>query len=163
MNPPRRWPLHPQPGPLESLSSWLDRLARLYNLSVKDLFTHNLGLLDLTVPADLDYDPPAAMLVALAERTGVELAQLRARTLAGWVPWLFDTLPLRRWDAQMTFDTDVRQNTVLLAPGEAGTNQVSRGKRWGGPWFPEHWLHRVCPVCAADPDRAGPWCGGCRS
>ncbi|MEV8375136.1 hypothetical protein AB0P21_20530 [Kribbella sp. NPDC056861] len=25
--PPTRWPLHPQPGPLESLSSWVDRLA----------------------------------------------------------------------------------------------------------------------------------------
>jgi hypothetical protein len=77
------------------------------------------------------------MLVALAERTGVELAQLRAMTLGGWVPWLFDTLPLRQWDTQTTFDTYVRENSVLLAPGEAGTTQVSRWKRWGGPWFPE--------------------------
>lgn len=122
---------------MESLSSWLDRLARLYNLPVKDLLTHNLGLLDLTVPADLDHDPPAAMLAALA----------------GWVPWLFDTVYLRQWDAQTTFETYVRENTVLFAPGEAGTNQVSRWKRWGGPWFPHYWLHRACPVCAADPDR----------
>lgn len=153
MSPPRRWPLHPQPGPLESLASWLDRLARLYHLPVKDLLTHNLGLLDLTVPGDLDFDPPIAMLAALAERTGVELTQLQAMTLAGWEPWLFDTLYLRQWDAQTTFDTYIRQNTVLLAPGEAGTNQVSRWKRWGGPWFPHYWLHRACPVCAADPDR----------
>lgn len=69
------------------------------------------------------------------------------------MPWLFDTLSLRQGDAQTTFDTYVRANSVLLAPGEAGTNQVSRWKRWGGPWFPEHWLHRVCPVCATDPDR----------
>jgi len=88
VSPPRRWPMHPRPGPLESLSSWLERLARLYNLSVKDLLTHNLGLFDLTVPADLDHDPPAMMLTALAERTGVEPAQLKAMTLAGWVPWL---------------------------------------------------------------------------
>ena len=153
MSPPRRWPLHPQPGTVESLSSWLDRLARLYTLPVKDLLTYNLGLLDLTVPADLDFDPPAAMLVALAERTGVELAGLRAMTLGGWVPWLFDTLELRPWDAQATFDSYIRQNTVLLAPGEAGTNQLSRWKRWGGPWVTEYWLRRVCPVCAAGPDR----------
>jgi hypothetical protein len=134
------------------LSSWLGRLARLYRLPVKDLLTGNLGLLDLAVPADLDHDPPAAMLAALAQRTGVDLAQLQAMTLAGWV-WLFDTLDLRQWDAQVTFDTYVRQNSVLLAPGEAGTNQLSRHSRWSGPWLPYRWLDRVCPVCAADPGR----------
>jgi len=46
----RRWPLHPQPGPVESLSSWLDRLGRLYDLSVKDLLNHNLDLPSLAVP-----------------------------------------------------------------------------------------------------------------
>lgn len=130
MSPPRRWPPHPQPGPLESLSSWLERLARLYNLTVKDLLTHNLGPLDLTVPCDLDHDPPAAILTALGERTGVALAQLRAMTLAGWMPWLVDTLYVRQWDAQETFDTYVRANSVLLAPGGAGTNQVGYRKRW---------------------------------
>lgn len=79
----RRWPLHPQPGPLESLSSWLDRLARPYEIRVADLLTRNLGLVDVAVPDDLDYDPPAAMLAALAEHSGVEVARLRAMTLAG--------------------------------------------------------------------------------
>ena len=83
MSLPRRWPLHPQPGALESLSSWLDRLARLYSLPVEDLLTRNLGMTDLAVPQDLDHDPPAAMLAALAERAGIELGQLRAMTLAG--------------------------------------------------------------------------------
>ena len=91
----QRWPLHPRPAALESLSSWLGRLARLYALPVKDLLTYNLDLLDLTVPADLDYDPPVAMLAALAERTDVELAGLRLMTLAGWAPWLVDTLYVR--------------------------------------------------------------------
>jgi hypothetical protein len=47
------------------------------------------------------------MLASPAKRTGVELAQLRAMTLAGWEPWLFDTLYTRQWDAQATFDTYV--------------------------------------------------------
>lgn len=153
MSPPRRWPLHPRPGPLESLSSWLNRLARVYDLSAKDLLARNLDLLDLAVPADLDFDPPAAMLAALAQRTGVGHAQLRAMTLAGWEPWLFDTLHLRHWEAQEAFDTYVRANSVLLAPGEAGTHQVSRFKRWAGPWFPNRFIRRACPVCATDPDR----------
>jgi hypothetical protein len=151
VNPVRRWPLHPQPGPLEALSLWLDRLARLYEMPVKDLLTRNLGLVDLDVPADLDYDPPMAMLTALAERTGVGLAQLRAMTLAGWEPWLFDKLTVPIQDTQPMFDAYVRDNSVLLAPGEAGTNQVNRWKHWPGPWLGYWPLHRACPVCAAAP------------
>ncbi|WP_331743407.1 TniQ family protein (plasmid) [Streptomyces sp. NBC_00873] len=153
MNPVRRWPLHPQPGLLESLSSWLDRLARLYEMPVKDLLTRNIGLVDLDVPADLDYDPPMAMLTALAERTGTELAHLRAMTLAGWEPWLFDKLTVPIQDTQPMFDAYVRDNSVLLAPGEACTNRVNRWKRWPGPWFGAWPLHRACPGCAADPGR----------
>ncbi len=149
----RRWPLHPRPGLLESMSSWLGRLAKLYGLSTKDLLTHNLDLLD--VPWDIDGDPSAAMLTALAERTGVEPARLRTMTLAGWQPWLFDTLSVRDWNEQTLFDTYVRDNSVLLTPSEAGRHQVGRFKRWAGPWLPvpNGWLRRVCPVCAADPDR----------
>lgn len=158
MNRPRsrgvsRWPLRPEPGPVEALSSWLRRLADLYNLQVKDLLgDENLGLPELEVLVDFDRDPPAALLSALAERTGVELARLRAMTLVGWQPWLFDTLYLDPWDAQEVFDTYVRYNCVLLAPGEAGTHHVSRWERWGGPWL--NWqVHRACPVCATDPTR----------
>jgi len=136
---------------LESLSSWVGHLARLYHLPVKDLLG-NLDL-DVTVPWDLDRDPPEALLVALAQRTGVDLAQLRATTLAGWEFWLLDTLYLRRWDAQDTFDAYVRDNSVLLAPGQAGTNDLSGWERWSGPWQPGRHLDRICPVCAADPDR----------
>ena len=42
---------------------------------------------------------------------------------------------------------------MLLAPGDAGTNQVARWRRWGGPWLPARPLRRACPICAADPDR----------
>ncbi|MFD1271806.1 TniQ family protein [Streptomyces kaempferi] len=66
MSPVQRWPLLPQPGPLESLSSWLNRLADLYEMPVKELLTRNLGLVDLAVPADLDYDPTMTMLHAAA-------------------------------------------------------------------------------------------------
>jgi len=154
VSPPRRWPLHPQPGPLEALSSWLARLAALYEMPVHDLLRHNLGLIDLDLPPDLDLNPPMEMLAALAERTGVGLAQLRSMTLAGWVPWLFDTLPVGIQDAQSVFDAYVRDNSVLFAR-RAAPRLVQRFRpQWEGPWLlPHRSALRACPVCMTDPDR----------
>jgi hypothetical protein len=122
-------------------------------MKVSELLAHNLGLVDLEVPAMLDWDPPAAMLTALAERTGVDLARLQAMTLAGWVPWLFDSLTVGAHQAQDVFDTYVWTNSVLLQPGEAGRHQVGRWKSWRGAWLSGPFLKRVCPMCARDPDR----------
>ncbi|NKY59223.1 TniQ family protein [Nocardia flavorosea] len=149
---PRRWPLHPRPGALESLSSWLDRLARLYQVPVADLLGPNLGVL-VGIRNVLDEDPPPAVFTALAERTGVLAGQVRAMTLPGWVPWLFDAYPLPERDATDGFYTYVRQYSVLLAPGEAPRFEVTR-RRWRGPWIPQHPVRRSCPQCAAGPDPA---------
>lgn len=149
-----RWPLHPRPGVWEALSSWCDRLARPYGMSARELLIHNLGPAGAVVPWSLDHDPPAALLAALAERTGVPVAVLRSMTVAGWAPWLFDTYHYRRpGDDQETFDTYVRANSVLLAPGEAGTHRVGCPNPWYGPWHGGPHTPRVCPVCAVDPDQ----------
>ncbi len=66
-------------------------------------------------------------------------------TMAGWVPWLMDTLD--PGDGQATFGTYARQHSVLLRPGRAGRNQVSR---WL-PWVPAQPARLACPACAADP------------
>lgn len=66
---PTRWPLHPRPGPLESLTSWLERLAVLCGMTTKDLLgPHNLPIGDFPIPHDLDADPPPVMLSELAKR-----------------------------------------------------------------------------------------------
>lgn len=147
---PRRWPLHPQPGPVESLSSWLGRLAGTYGLSREELLRHNLGpasaLVDLGADA-LDGDPPTVVLDALSVWTGLGQHELRAMTIAGWVPWLLDTLE-PSGDAA-AFDTYVRQDSVLLPAGEAKRRQV---RRWR-PWLPAKPMRRACPTCASFPDR----------
>lgn len=154
--PPTRWPLHPPPGPLESLSSWLDRLAVLYGMTASDLIgVRNLELGGVTVPYNLDIDAPEQVLVALAERTGVDAAQLRGMTLTGWTMYLFDTpFPPRPGQQQLVFDTYVRANPVLLALGEAGQNNIAYPRSWAGPWRPvRRRQSRQCPTCAADPER----------
>lgn len=122
-------------------------------MQVGELLGHNLGLVDLEVPALLDWDPPAVMLAALAERTGVDLARVRAATLAGWVPWLLDSLTVERHQAQEVFDSYVCENPVLLESGTAPGHQVHRWKGWRGVWLSGPILNRVCPLCVSDPDR----------
>jgi len=150
MSATRRWPLHPPPGPVEALSSWLDRISRLYGLSRSELLRHNLGpastQLASTDADDLDWNPPTAVLVALAERTGVPPGRLRWMTIAGWVPWLLDTTEPS--DDQAAFDTYVRQHSVLLTPSEIKRREVHRWR----PWLPAQPMRRVCPTCSADPN-----------
>ena len=153
--PARRWPLHPQPAPGEALTSWLAGLAALYGLSTAQLLRHNLGpasaLLEGRAFADLDWDPPVPVLEALAERTGTSLGELRMMTIAGWRPWLADSLDPA--DGPEAFATYVRQGSVLLAPGEARAGKVGA---WLA-WLPTREEHRravrmLCPVCTTDPD-----------
>jgi hypothetical protein len=136
---------------VEALSSWLDRTARLYDLTAEDLLRHNLGSASFALAArdswDLDWDPPRGVLPALAERAGLGLHELAPMTMAGWVPWLMD--PLDPGDGQEAFGTYVRQHSVLFRPGEAGRNHVPR---WL-PWVPARPARLACPVCAADPRR----------
>jgi TniQ len=152
----RRWPLHPPPGPGEALTSWLDRLAALYGMPASHLLRRSLGeaslLLDDPQAVDLDFDPPPEILQALAEHTGIDPGELRMTTIAGWVPWLAGTLC--PYDGQEAFDNYIRQDSVLLAPGEAGRNWVPHWLPWirahDGQWRTEF---RACRACAADPDR----------
>jgi TniQ protein len=141
----------PVPGPAEALSSWLDRTARLYGLRPQTCCAIISGSAAFTLAGrgdlDLDWDPPREILAALGERTGLQLHELVPMTMAGWVPGLIDTLDPAA--GQETFDTYVRQRSVLLRPGETGRNQVSR---WL-PWVPTQPVRLACPACAADPRR----------
>jgi len=78
-----RWPLHPRPIAGEELSSWLGRIATLYELSVQDLVVHNLGHPALS-NVELDLAPPETLLTLISERTGVAVARIRSMTLKGW-------------------------------------------------------------------------------
>lgn len=84
-----RWPLHPAPKEGEALSSWLNRVAACYQMDVHELLAHDLGHSQLD---DLDTAPSLSLLTALCQRSGVELERLRSMSLAGWVPWLLDSL-----------------------------------------------------------------------
>lgn len=155
----RRWPAHPPPAPGEALTSWLGRLAAVYELSVDQLLRHNLGpasaQLNHLAADELDFDPPIEILRELAERTGLQVGELRLLVIAGWVPWLADTLD--PCDGQQAFDTYVRQDSVLFSPGELGGNVVPHWLPWLAV-HTEHWwtMRRLCPLCAADPANGVP-------
>jgi len=119
MKPPQRWPLHPTPVEGEALSSWLHRIARCYRMDVPDLLQHDLGH---DGASDLDGAPPAALLEALARRSGLSLDQLRSMSLAGWMPWLVDRLD----PDPSAFDTYVHQ---LSVPSVGFAQRLSKDDR----------------------------------
>lgn len=141
-----RWPLHPAPAPGEALSSWLARTAQVYGYSTMDLLRHNLGHTSFDLgqrpDGDLDLDPPAGILEALHERTGVPHQRLHEMTIAGWVPWLLDTI--QAVPDCSAFDAYVRTDSVLLAPGEVTWPRDVTGWR---PWLPGSPIQRACPRC----------------
>ncbi len=147
MTSPLRWPRHPPPAPGEALSCWLIRVAAVYGMSVEQLARHNLGVASFELgdrnSGDLDREPPPGMLDALHERTGVPLAPM---TIAGWMPWLLDTLDPAQGSA--AFDTYVHQDSVLLAPGEA----VPRDLPAWRAWLPGKPMRRACPQCINSAD-----------
>ncbi|MFD4407236.1 TniQ family protein [Nocardia sp. NPDC058499] len=148
-----RWPIHPQPGPIESLSSWVGRLATVYQLPVKVLLADLCADSGLNMRLVTTNFPPPALLDALADRTGVPVPRLATMTLSGWVPWLFEKLWPRDFEQQQLFDNYVGRHSVLLLPGTIDRDIARRAKsRWDAPWLPYPRRPQTCPVCATDPD-----------
>lgn len=92
MNRGMRLPLHPRPLPHEALSSWIGRLAAAYGLQPNSFLRSAFGADPSPSAAELDSIRRPDLVVALAERTGVPHSQLRAMTLAGYMPELVDAL-----------------------------------------------------------------------
>lgn len=138
MRPSERWPLHPAPAETESLSSWLRRLAASYKMYSYELLEHGLGHRELS-DRELDLNPPMHLVEELARRTGLDRHRVSAMTLAGWVPWLFDTLT----PGPDTYETYVHQLSVLLPPDR---RQIYAPRKWV-PWLQETGLQRGCPDC----------------
>ncbi|MCW3768543.1 TniQ family protein (plasmid) [Paenarthrobacter ureafaciens] len=138
MRPPERWPLHPAPAATESLSSWLRRTASSYGMYSHQLLEHALGHRELS-DAELDLDPPRDLLDELAKRTGLDQHRVQAMTMAGWVPWLFDSLA----PAPDAYATYVHQFSVLLPPTR---RQIYTPRKWL-PWLAETRVLRGCREC----------------
>ncbi len=146
--------MHPAPIEGEALSSWLHRLAACFHLDTVELLHHGLGLhcdvgdvLHNKALPSVDIEAPHALIAGLAERTGVSADRIRAMTLAGWAPWLLDSVqPMAG-----AFHNYVHRSSVMLGPR-------SRAKTIEGEWrawVPEHPIKRACPDCLSDPERQG--------
>jgi hypothetical protein len=138
MRPPERWPLHPAPAETESLSSWMGRIASSYGMYSAELLEHGLGHRELR-DTDLDLDPPADLLEQMSRHTGLDQHRVSAMTMAGWVPWLFDSLV----PGPGTYETYVHQLSVLLPPNR---RKIYTARQWL-PWLPAAVEQRGCPEC----------------
>lgn len=127
-------------------------------MTALELLRYGLGVAvsqPSTIEDRLDIDPPAGLLQALSERTGVPLADLRMMTLPGWEPMLLESCDRNeQWISKRlawgsaTYDSYVRANSVLLRPGRRPQDPHRRGNGWAGPWRHGKQLdRRRCQVC----------------
>lgn len=137
-----RWPIHPKPITGEALSSWLQRIASCYDLTVENLLEYELGNSDL-LPGNLDKDPPLLLLELISRRTGHTIDTVKSMTAAGLVPFLFDSLsPHERY-----FENYVCQRSVLLPP----SLRYSRSLPEWIPWFLQKTEAKIgCRMCLAN-------------
>lgn len=140
MKPAPRWPLHPAPREGEALSSWLNRVALCYQMEMRDLLEHDLGHGQVD---ELDYVPPMSLLTVLSQRSGIELDRLRCMSLAGWVPWLLDSLDDR---IPAALETYAFQFSVLLPKRNRKTRSITSWRAW----LPGKPIRRGCPLCLND-------------
>lgn len=146
----RRWPLHPSPGEGEALSSWLSRLAEAHLMRVEELLRHDLAPPGTDLPdhntGALDRETLVEVLAALHERTGVPLGEVRQMTIAGWAPWLLDTLGSEP-EPGAAFHTYVHQYSVLLTVKERRRRHMPEWRAWL-PTDPKRSpMRRACPSC----------------
>ncbi|WP_298945323.1 TniQ family protein [uncultured Microbacterium sp.] len=145
----QRWPLHPTPGHGEALTSWLHRLATRYGMDLDQLVRHDLTPPGAPAPGStgsLDLDAPSELITILAARTGVPVEQVRRMTIAGWVPWLLDSLQPEPVPGG-AFDTYVRQDSVLVTSKEHPDREVTNWRAWLPLNSKNRPVSRVCPVC----------------
>ena len=144
-----RWPLHPTPGHGEALTSWLHRLATVYGMDLDQLVRHDLTPPGAPAPKSTDslnLYAPAALITALAVRTGVPTEQVHRMTIAGWVPWLLDSLEPEPTPG-VAFHTYVRQDSVLITSTDHPYREVPNWQAWLPVNSKNRPVSRVCPVC----------------
>ena len=129
-----RWPLHPQPQPDESLSSWVFRLAQAYDMTWEELLHDALGTEGLTDDL-LDRQPPVPLVEALSRRTGMPPQRLWAMTLAGYVPWLIDTLDVSDEACLSTYATQYQTLLRRQTPWMSKGRSHRKTGRYDLPWL----------------------------
>lgn len=83
----KKWPLHPKPYEYELLYRWIERLAKVYEISYHSFCKNVLGLTTQEI-SDLRKSLPEKALVILSNGTGIPITDLKTRDLLG----IFETL-----------------------------------------------------------------------
>ena len=133
----RHWPLHLKPVEGEALSSWLGRIAAIYNLSLEDLLKYDLGY-EIS-PYDLDLNPPITLLENIERRSNLSLNQIHHMTFRSFVPFLIDQLD----PSFNIFETYILQYPVLFSVNTRPSRPLTNWR----PWLSDPPIVRACPSC----------------
>ncbi len=149
----KRFPIWPHPYKLETLISWIMRIADYYRIDVDTLF--EIGFL-IKKPIswwDIDVSPSPKLLNRISINTGLSLKYLIEMTIARISPWvIFPIKPI--------YDFEFTQLTAPFCILNSNLPYINRNSNSQKPFL--HWMPNVpwkstrinlfCPICIENKD-----------
>ncbi len=151
MRPASRFPVCPKPTSLESLTSWLTRIAGYYRISIDDLFLIGFELEKPKSWWDIDAKPSKTLISRIAERTGFESRILNAMTLRSYVPDVLVGLEPTNKDEVLRYT-----HAFSILGKEPHKARFDDGPATSQPWMRylpwrnRHEWRQFCPACARE-------------
>lgn len=149
---PTRFPVCPRPARMESLSSWLLRIANFYCVDIDTLFYAGFGLDRPSCWWEVDVKPSRSLLEAISMATGSSVASLESMTLACLTPHVIDHLEPQSRPYYQSYLKCFSLFEDLSAKHE-NEDDIQCKLPWipDVPWRGFRLFERFCPVCVQDP------------
>ena len=147
-----RWPVVLKPKPLESLSSWLERHAKYYKVSMETLFASGLRMSPPKNIIEVDFFSIHNLYNKIEKFTGVKEDTLNKMVISSMVPKVFDKLDIH---TRKDFEDYVNTFIVFYCIGKRQlvntpttyTNLEFLPWVSETPWSKQVNSERFCPQC----------------
>lgn len=159
-----RWPVVLEPKSFESLSSWLERHAKYYNVSIDELFTSELNINPINSMLEIDFYKNEKLFSSIESKTGLQENTIYEMTLPSLSPMILDFIDIyTRKDLENYLNSFcifywIKQRHIIH---NSDTNKNISILPWvrETPWSRRKNSNRFCPVCVEESDgyKILPW------
>jgi hypothetical protein len=150
-----RWPVVLKPEPLESLSSWLQRHAKYYRVSMEELFSSGLNMNPINNLVEIDFYKIKNLFLNIESKTGVKEKILHSMTMESLSPRVFDFVDIYTRKALENYTNSFLafywiKNKHLIHNSDTDKNIGVMPWVRETPWAFRNSFDRFCPYCVKE-------------